>query len=331
MRAMWYERLGPAAEVLQTGTMPDPVAGPGEVRVRIGFSGVNPSDVKRRAGASAPAIPFPRVIPNQDGAGIIDQIGPGVDASRLGQRVWLHSTCWGRPFGTGAEFAVTPDHRAIALPSGVSLAVGASLGVPALTAHRAVFGAGSVTGKTVLVTGGAGAVGFYAIQLAKWAGARVVATVSNHEKAAFAQQAGADHIVNYKTENVADRVLALTGGVDHIVDVDFGANLAATLKMIKANGSIASYASMGVPDPKIPFYPLMNKNVRLLWVFVYELARDALDIGARDINAWLESGEAVFPPFHQFELADMIKAHIAVEQGAIGKVLVNVGGETAGR
>jgi NADPH:quinone reductase len=331
MRAVWYEKLGPAEAVLQVGTMPDPQPGPGEVRVRIGFSGVNPSDVKRRAGPPTAAIPFPRVIPNQDGAGIIDAIGAGVDPKRVGERVWLHSTCWGRPFGTGAEWALTPDHRAITLPANVSLAVGASLGVPALTAHRAVFGPGSVTGKTVLVTGGAGAVGLYAIQLAKWAGARVITTVSNDEKAALARQAGADQVVNYRKENVADRVLALTGPVDHIVEVDFAANLATTIKVLKGNGSLSTYASMSDREPKIPFYVLMNKNINVLWVTVYDLTREALDAGTRDVNAWLLAGKAVFPPLHQFGLSDMVKAHLAVEQSTVGKVIVAVGGETAGR
>lgn len=330
MRAVWYEKLGPARDVLTAGTMPDPEPGPGEVRVRIAFSGVNPSDVKRRGGTTVSKMPFPRVIPDMDGSGIIDRAGPGVDAKRAGERVWLHSTQWKRPFGTAADYAVTPAHRAIRLPEGTSFAAGASLGVPAMTAHRAVFGQGSVTGKTVLVTGGAGAVGFYAIQLARWAGARVIATVSSVEKGELARKARADAVIDYKSENVAERVMALTkgAGVDHVVDVDFGANLQATLACLKDNGSIATYASMGRPEPVIPFYALMFKNVRLAWVFVYDMAQTAIDDAARDVNAWLAGGTAVPPPFSAFPLERLAEANVAVEEGAIGKVLAECGGES---
>ena len=318
MRAVWYERLGPAHEVLKAGEMPDPQPGPGEVRVRIAYSGVNPSDVKRRAGSNVAAMPFPRVIPDMDGSGVIDRAGPGVDERRVGERVWLHSTQWKRAFGTGAEYAVTPASRAIALPKNVSLEAAASLGVPAMTAHRAVFGPGPVTGRTVLVTGGAGAVGFYAIQLAKWAGARVIATVSSDDKAALARKAGADSVVNYKSAKVE-------GPVDHIVEVDFGANLAQTLACLKDGGSIATYASMGKPEPAIPFYPMMFKNLRLLWVFVYEMPAEAIETAARDVNAWLAAGRAVFPPFTKFPLERLADAHVTVEKGAVGKVLVQCG------
>src|SRR3954470_12538678 len=211
MRAVWYEKLGPAHEVLKAGEMPDPQPGPGEVRVRIAYSGVNPSDVKRRAGASVASMPFPRVIPDMDGSGVIDRVGAGVEEKRIGERVWLHSTQWKRPYGTAAEYAVTPSERAVPLPKNIAMEAAASLGVPAMTAHRAVFGHGSVTGRTVLVTGGAGAVGFYAIQLAKWAGGRVIATVSGGDKAALAKKAGADVVVNYKAGKVEEPV-------DHIVE-----------------------------------------------------------------------------------------------------------------
>ena len=330
MRAVWYEKLGPAQDVLAVGAMSDPDPGPGEVRVRIAFSGVNPSDVKRRAGTTVSTMPFPRVIPDMDGSGVVDRVGAGVEAKRVGERVWLHSTQWKRPFGTAADYAVTPSHRAIRLPEGTSFAAGASLGVPAMTAHRAVFGLGPVTGKTVLVTGGAGAVGFYAIQLASWAGARVIATVSSPEKSDIARRARADAVIDYKSENVAERAMELTGGagVDHVVEVDFGANLQATLGCLKDKGSIATYASMGKPEPPIPFYALMFKNVRLAWVFVYEMAQSAIDDAARDVNAWLSGGTVVLPPLKRFPLERLAEAHVAVEKGAIGKVLAECGGET---
>lgn len=330
MKACWYERNGPAREVLRLGTLDTPVPGPGEVRVRIHWSGVNPSDVKRRAGWNHQVIPFPRVVPQMDGSGVIDQVGEGVDPGRMGERVWLHSTAWKRPFGTAAEYAVTPQHRAVPLPAGIDLRVGASLGVPALTAHRAVFGFGSVAGRTVLVTGGAGAVGFYAIQLAKWGGARVLATTSGGDKAGEALRAGADAVIDYRREDVAARVLELTdgAGADHVVEVDFGANLPATLKLLKPHGGIATYASMGQPMPAIPFYEMMTRNLRVLWVFVYELPHPVLAQAGLEIEAWLAAGQVRFPRLHEFALDDIAAAHEAVESGLPGKVLVRVGGDS---
>jgi NADPH2:quinone reductase len=328
MKASWYEKNGPAREVLQVGELDTPEAGPGEVRVRIAWAGVNPSDVKRRAGWNKQSMPFPLVVPQMDGSGVIDQVGDGVDPRRLGERVWLHSTAWKRPFGTAAEYAVTPQHRAVHLPDGVDLRVGASLGVPALTAHRAVFGLGSVAGRTVLVTGGAGAVGFYAIQLSRWGGARVLATTSGGAKSDEALRAGADGVIDYRHEDVATRVLELTGGVgvDHIVEVDFGDNLATTLQVLKPHGGIAAYASMGQPTPTLPFYEMMNRNLRMLWVFVYELPQSVLAQAGLEIEAWLSTGQVQFPRLHEFALDDIAAAHEAVEAGELGKVLVRVGG-----
>jgi NADPH2:quinone reductase len=329
MKAVWYERSGAAGEVLTYGEMPDPEPGPGEVRVKIGYSGVNPSDVKRRAGSNGPPA-FPRIIPNMDGSGVIDKVGAGVDGKRIGERVWLHSTMWKRPFGTAAQYAVTPTGRAYALPANVSMEQGAGLGVPAMTAHRAVFGLGPVLGKTVLVTGGAGAVGFYAIQLAKWGGARVIATVSSEEKAAVARRAGADAVINYKSEDVGQRALALTEGtgIDHVVEVDFGANLPATLACIQTGGSIATYASMTQPQPILPFNQIMPKNLALLWVLVYDMSARAMLDAAREVNAWLSQGRAVHQIAKRFPLSQLMDAHLAVESGKeIGKVVVEVGGE----
>lgn len=329
MHAAWYERNGAARDVIRVGELADPQPGEGEVRVRIGFSGVNPSDVKRREGWRGQKLAFPLAVPHNDGAGVIDAVGSGVDARRVGERVWLHSTGWKRPFGTAAQYAVTPSHRAVALPPGVPLAAGAGLGVPALTAHRAIFGCGDVRGANVLVTGGAGAVGFYAVQLAAWAGARVIATVSSADKSALAIRAGAELCINYRQEDVAARVLAHTAGagVAHLAEVDFGANLAVALAAVSANGSIATYASMRDPEPKIPFYALMTKNLRILWVFVYEMPRAAIDAATRDIDTWLRSGRAQHPPVHLYSLDRLAEAHEAVESGVVGKVLVEVGGE----
>ena len=182
MRAAWYEKNGGAAEVLRLGEMPDPEPGPGEVRVRVAASGLNPTDVKARAGSRP--MGFPRIIPHQDGAGVIDRVGPGVPASRLGERVWVYIVQWQRPFGTAAEYVCVPAPRAITLPANLTFAEGACLGIPGVTAHRCLFADGPIEGQTVLVTGGAGAVGHYAVQLAKWSGARVITTVSSGEKAA---------------------------------------------------------------------------------------------------------------------------------------------------
>src|SRR5947209_7890786 len=225
MRAIWYDRQGPPAEVLQLGELPPPEPGPGEVRVRVQASGVNPSDTYGRSGRTGP-MRFPRVIPHQDGAGIIDAVGPDVPAQRLGERVWLFEATWKRWGGTAAEFSVVPANRAVRLPDPMSFVEGACVGVPVLTAHRAVFAAGPIADKAVLVTGGAGSVGRYAVQWAKWGGARVVlATVSSPAKAELARSAGADHVIDYRREDVAQRVAQLVGKVDHIAEVDVGGNL----------------------------------------------------------------------------------------------------------
>ena len=328
MRAAWYEKNGPAAEVLRVGDLPDPQPGPGEVRVRIVVSGLNPTDVKARAGSRP--MGFPRVIPHQDGAGVIDRVGPGVPASRVGERVWLYIVQWQRPFGTAAEYACVPARRAITLPAGTSFAEGACLGIPAVTAHRCLFADGPVDGLSVLVTGGAGAVGHYAVQLAKWGGARVIATVSSPGKAAAATAAGADHTVDYRTEDVAARILELTdgAGVDRVVDVDFGANLPATLKAIKPNGVIAAYASMGEPEPKLPFYSLMMKNLALRPVLIYTMPEAAKEAATREIVRLVEAGRLIHQIGARFPLAQIVQAHEAQESGTVtGNIVVEVAPE----
>ena len=328
MRAAWYEKTGPAAEVLQVGEMPVPEPGPGEVRVRVVASGLNPTDVKTRAGSRPMA--FPRVVPHQDGAGVIDRVGPGVPAARVGERVWMFIVQWQRPWGTAAEFTVVPATLAVTLPRNTSFAEGACLGIPGVTAHRCLFADGPVAGQTVLVTGGAGAVGHYAVQLAKWGGATVIATVSSREKGARASAAGADHTVNYRTGNPAAEILDLTGGagVDRIVDVDFGANLAVSLKVIKANGTIAAYASMGDAEPTLPFYALMTKNVTLRPVLLYTMPERAKDEAADDIVHLVEAGRLQHQIGVRFPLARIVDAHHAQESGqVIGNIVVDVAPE----
>jgi NADPH2:quinone reductase len=327
MRAGWYESNGPAQAVIKIGEMADPEPGAGEVRVRIHRSGINPSDVKRRDGWGGQRIEFPRVIPHSDGAGIIDKVGNGVSEKRVGERVWTYNAQWKRPFGTAAEYIVLPEAQAPPLPSEASMEFGACLGIPALTAHRALFADGPVDGKTVLVTGGAGAVGNYAVQMASWDGARAIATVSSEAKADAARAAGAEAVIDYKTENVTERVMALTdgAGVDRIVDVDLGANLETSAAVIKQNGTIALYASMRAPEPKFPVYHFMRKNALIRNVFVYEMPTAAFDAGIADIARWLQNRRARANVAATFPLARLAEAHEAVESGTvIGNVVVEV-------
>ncbi|PCJ59617.1 MAG: hypothetical protein COA65_06055 [Rhodospirillaceae bacterium] len=315
MRAAWYDKNGPAGEVLKLGELPSPTPGPGEVRVRLYASGINPFDVKTRGGLRQ-KIAYPKIIPHCDGAGVIDAVGEGVPATRMGERVWVFAAQWQRAGGTAAEQVALPQAQAIPLPENTSFPEGACLGIPAMTAHFGVFSDGLVTGLVILVTGGAGGVGHYAIQFAKWGGAKVIATVSGEEKAQLARESGADHVINYRTENAAERVRELTDGVgvDRIVEVDFGGNLDVACNILKKNGVIAAYASMGEPEPKLPFYPLMfsNANLRLFVVFQMPYAARAKAIA--DINQCCAEGALTHRtkclPFEK-----IVTAQEAVEKG----------------
>ena len=324
MRAAWYDRPGAAADVLVVGELPDPEPGIGEVRVRLHAIGVNPADVKRRAGIGGRAMIGSRVVPGDDGAGVIDRIGPRVPASRLGSRVWVHSANHGRPSGTSAEYVVVPAERAIPLPDAISYEEGACLGVPALTAHRALFADGPVAGKTVLVTGGAGAVGHYAIELAKHGGATVVATASTPEKQKAALAAGADHVVDYRSDDAAAAILALhDGGVHRVVDVAFGANLPLTSRVIATNGTIAAYGSDAVTEPALPFYPLMRRGVTIRTVQVFTMPPPALRAAADHVNRLLADNLLTHPIAARFPLAEIAAAHRLVESGdVVGKILL---------
>jgi NADPH2:quinone reductase len=326
MKAVWYEQTGAAPTVLTVGEMPTPVAGPGEVRVRLEASGVNPADVGRRAGSTR-AMEFPRVIPNSDGAGIIDQIGDGVTRLSAGQRVWLfNGQRNGRAFGTAAEYITLADDLVTPLPDELSFAAGATLGIPCMTAWCSLFGDGPITGQTVLVTGGAGAVGHYAVQLAKWGGARVIATVSSPAKDMEARLAGADLVVNYRTEDVVAKVMAFTEarGVDRVVDVDFGGNLATTLKIMAMNSTIAVYATNGNRTPMIPMRDLMEKCIALRTLVLYALPPKLLAAAQADISKWLVNGPRIHNIAAQFPLSDTAQAHLAVEKGdKLGTVIVD--------
>lgn len=328
MQAACYERTGPAREVLQLVEMPTPEPGRGEVRVRVATSGVNPSDVKSRAGLRSSTLAFPRIIPHSDGAGVIDAVGPGVSPTRVGERVWVWNAAWQRPFGTAAQYVVLPEAQAMPLPEAISFDVGACLGIPALTALQAVRIDGGIAGKSVLVTGGAGAVGHYAIQMARLAGARqVLATVSSDTKAALAREAGADVTIDYRNEDVAARVRDATGGtgVDRVIEVDFAANVQSSLAAVKPEGDIVVYGS-GKPEIPVPFFPSIVKNVRVRFFIVYNLNPDDRAGCIVQLTEWLERGSLAHNIATRLPLSAIAQAHELVESGkAVGNVVLQVG------
>jgi NADPH2:quinone reductase len=324
MRAAWYDRQGPANDVLVCGELPTPEPGNYEVRVKLEAAGVNPSDTYRRRGPT-PAMEYPRVITCSDGAGVVDRVGPLVPQYWLGKRVWLYNGQRnGRWMGTAAEYIALNVDLVTELPPHVSFAEGATLGIPGMTAHYCVFVGGPVQGRTLLVTGAAGAVGHYAVQLAKWAGATVITTVSSEAKAARASAGGADHVINYRSEDVAARVRDITrgDGVDHVVDVDFGGNLAATLRCVRPNGSIAIYASNGDRAPKLPVSELMQRNVALYPMSLPGTPHAARKRAQSDIARW-SAAPRILSVAARFPLAQAAAAHEAVERGdKVGTVVI---------
>ena len=320
MKAARYEKYGPAAEVLRVDEMERPEPGPGEVRVKVAMSAINPTDYKSRSGATPRPIDGFQ-IPHHDGAGVIDAVGDGVDPARLGQRVWLWMAAAGRRWGTAAEWALVPGRQAVPLPDGVSFELGASLGVPALTAHRCLFADGPVDGLTVLVAGGAGAVGHFAIQLARWGGARVITTVSGQEKAELARQAGAEHVVNYRDADAAGQIKAVAPKVDRVVEVALGANLDLDLALAHPDTVIVTYAAEPA-DPVLPVRACMTANVVLRFILLYGVPADALLEAAADISAALAEGALTELPSQRFPLPDIVAAHEAAEAGPVGKVFV---------
>lgn len=322
MRAAYYERNGTAREVLQIGELATPHAGPGEVRVKLATSGVNPSDVKSRQGTTR-KIAFPRVIPHSDGAGVIDEVGSGVPQSRLGERVWVWNGQWKRAFGTAAEFIVLPAPQAAPLPAGISFEIGACLGIPAMTAIHAVGLANTSADTTLLVSGGAGAVSQYVIQFAKAKKAKVITTVSSPEKADIARKAGADQIIDYKKESVGERVMEITGkhGVDAVIELDLTANAKLIPAVLRPKGSVIIYGT-GLEAALPSAFCLVN-SVRLQFFLVYELDANERERAIVGINEALES-EALVNRIAQpiFSLAEAVAAHEAVERGTIGNVVV---------
>jgi NADPH:quinone reductase len=323
MKAALYDRHGAAREVLRVEDVAQPEPEPGEVRVKVELSGINPTDWKSRSGATPRPIDGFQ-IPHHDGAGVIDAVGEGVDPARIGQRVWLLMAADGRRWGTAAEWALVPDRMAVALPGNVSAELGASLGVPAVTAHRCLFADGPIDGKTVLVAGGAGAVGHFAIELAKHAGARVITTVSGPQKAELAAKAGADLVVNYREPDAAGQIGAFagSGGVDHVVELALGANLELDLAVVaRPDARIVCYAAEPA-DPVIPVRACMNANVILRFVLLYGVPQEALRQAAEGVTSALADGALTELPAAKFGLDEIAAAHDAVEAGAVGKVFV---------
>ena len=328
MQAAFYERTGPAGNVLQLGTLPDPVPGPGELRVRLRWSGVNPSDVKSRAGLRSTVLAFPRIVPHSDGMGVVDAVGDGVARERIGQRVWLWNAAWGRAFGTAAQFVTLPERQAVPLPDAVSDdAAGACLGIPALTALHAMLCSGGVAGQRVLVAGGAGAVGHYAVQFARLLGARsVLTTVSSPAKAALADAAGADTVIDYRRDNVAERVREATQGlgVDRIVEVDIAANAALDVSLLRRGGDCVVYGSGGA-EFTLPFFPLIVNNLTLRFFIVYNLDEPERRLAIDTLTGWLARGAVAHNIAERLPLARIAEAHEIVEQGrAVGNVVLAI-------
>ena len=341
MRAVVYSKLGDSS-VLELADRDLPTPHWGQVRVRLSVAGVNPTDWKFRAGANASSLPFDEIVPGQDGAGVVDEVGNGVTGLSAGDRVWVFLAQHDRPLGTAAEYTVVPADRVVRLPGSASYDVGATLGVPAMTAHRCLtvhedgpdrLAPGALEGRVVLVTGGAGAVGHAAIQLARWAGATVVTTVSSDEKGRLATAAGAHHVVDYTSGDPGAAIREIAPeGVDLVVEVAIIQNVDLLARVLKSRGSVAAYANTGGTEVTLPVRPLMGLNARLQFVLLYTVGEEALKAAADDLTAAvadgaLEVGEEHGLPLTRFPLAETAAAHDAVENGAVGKVLIDISGE----
>ena len=326
MKAAWYEKIGAAAEVLQVGEIENPQPNEGEVLVELRTSGVNPSDVKTRAGARGD-LQFPQIVPHSDGGGIITQVGQGVDQGRIGERVWIWNGAFGRAHGTCAEMIALPSDQAVSLPDETSFEAAACLGIPASTAYYGMLCDGSVENQTVLVTGGAGAVGYYGIQLAKWSGATVITTVSGDEKAKVASDAGADLIINYREEDVVSAIKDFTNneGVDRILEVEFGGNLSVSEEVIKPNGTVAAYGSVAVMEPSLPFYNLMFKGVKLNTYLIYIVSESDRGMIVNGLNEAMNDGALNHIITESYALDDIIDAHQSMESNqVIGNIVINI-------
>jgi len=324
MRAAWYEKQGAARDVLTVGEMEEPQPVAGEVRIRVAASGVNPGDVKKREDAFGVGMPYPRIIPHSDGAGVIDAVGEGVSKEWTGRRAWCYGAQSYRPFGTAAEYTAVPLLQAVPLPESVPMEQGACFGIPGITAHRAVFVAGPVEGRTVLVQGGAGAVGACAVQLAHRAGARVIASCRSESDRQIASRVGADAVV-LTDDSFVERVRAeAPNGIDHIVEVAFGANIKADVELLAQGGSIATYAT-NAPMVEIPVWQLVFVNAELFFIGSDDIPAEAKIEAGRAINRALEAGWMGLPIAERFRLDDIARAHEFVEHPkASGRVVVMI-------
>lgn len=324
MRAAIYDRPGPAREVLRLDDVEPPEPARGEVRVRVAVSGVNPTDIAARSSTTPDGFQ----IPHQDGAGEIDAVGEDVDTDRIGQRVWVWFAAQSR-WGTAAEWTVVAEHQAVPLPETVSYDLGASLGIPAMTAYHCLFADGGLRGTTALVAGGAGAVGHFAIELARWGGAQVVATVGTDEKAELATQAGADLVVYYTAKDAGEQIASFASPIDRVVEVALTANLGLDLSLAAAGTVIVSYAASS-QDPTLPVRSCMEANVLLRFVLIYGVDLEKLTTAAREVTVALGTGALSSLPVHRYGLEQIVEAHEAVESGVTGKVVLELS-ERAGQ
>lgn len=326
MIGAWYDRPGAAADVLRVGELVRAEPGPGEVRVRLRLSGANPGDVKKRQGWLGSPMAFPRIVPHSDGTGIIEAVGPGADPARLGQRVWVYGAQSYRPFGTAAQSTVVPEALAVSLPEAVSDELGACLGIPGITAHRAVFADGPVTGQAVLVQGVRGAVGSLAAQLARWAGAMVIGTVRTDAETAQVSGGMADHVVSLQSDPAtAIRDLA-PGGVDRVVEVALSANADLDAAVVRNGAVVAAYASVS-GRPELPFWPMLFANVTIRLLGSDDFPPEAKDAAARDLTEAAARSALSVAVAETFPLTRIAAAHELVESGkANGRVLVELPG-----
>jgi len=326
MKAAWFEKFGNADEVLKVGDFETPEPKDGEVLVRLYTSGINPSDAKKRAGVSPGILDAGPVIPHSDGAGVIEAVGSGIPDTRVGEHVWIYNAQHARQHGTAAEYVALDSSQAVWMPEQTSFAIGACLGIPAMTAHRCVTADGSVDGQTILITGGAGRVGHYAIQWAKNLGATVIATAGSEDSRKECTEAGADLVTGHPGEESTAEIKDFTNGngVDRVVEGEFGGNLIGVLDVLKTSGTIATYASMANPTPEIPFYRMMFKDITLRMVLVYAMPQEAKNSASKDISESLNKGLLKHRIAHTLPLSEIAKGHELIEQGGfVGCVVLN--------
>jgi len=327
MKAVWYEEFGAAEKVLQFGDFKSPVPKVGQVKIRVYASGINPSDTKKRLGANQKLLDAGPVIPNSDGAGEIVEVGDKVSKDRIGERVWIYNGQFGQQEGTSAEFICVPENQAVFLPENVSYEEGAMLGIPAMTAHRCVLADGPVKGKTILVTGGSGRVGYYAIQWAKQFGATVIATGSSKESKAHCRKAGADLVIGHPSSETVQEIIEFTKDekVDRVIEGDFGINLNPILDVLNINGTIATYSSMTDMKPSIPFMQMMFMDLTIRMVLVYVMPKTAKQQAISDITSMLKDRLLDNRIAETYTLENSANAHSSIEKGGnFGSVIIKV-------